>query len=251
MISYSLIKNIMFLGKMTHVIAEHVTSVCSETREEHMYLVRQLLMLCDTKDCVKQNMQRMKNLCGIRKVGILQFKASIGEYSSKYDLTLKDVFEQLMKCWGISIEQIKDKYARSENAQRFINNIKTAERLLSFDNKSFQVLFDVKNKHRILSKNDSDATDMNLLVDKIPVDEGTWSVRFEIAFYDADDNVVNEDELILKEFNFTESFGRSDLILSEEFITYVEYLFDNQLEFQGETLELGPPQFYDVHLYIE
>ena len=234
---------------MTEAIAGHLTSTCSETKEEHVHLVQQLLALCNTRACITHNMQRMQELCRIRNVDILQFEASIHTYSLKYDLTRKYVFEHLVKCWGISVEDIKDKYARSKNARIFLQNMKIADALPSFTNKSFQVHFDIKNKNHFLSKI-AGAHDMIFLVDKIPITTANWVVNFELAFYDAEYNVLNEDEqFILKEFELHTQ--NSMIYLPPEFISFTKDIFDNQLRFQGHVLEIrNPPSYSDIHLFI-
>lgn len=141
---------------MGDIVAQHTTSSCSSTKEEHAVLVNMLLALCsdsyentgNRKHCVHINMSRMRDLCKIiRLQDLVEFYPAVKDFAKTYQTDVKTAFIQLAKSWGIPAKHVRDKYNQSSRANACINMIMNEADLtkqlafgVHFDNPSYLLL---------------------------------------------------------------------------------------------------------------
>lgn len=112
------------------LVAPYILSSCSQTREEHEYLIEKLLTLCEgDRNCVSDNMNRMQELCSLAKENnIVKFGIKCKKYANKYgvsDNTMIDLISETFP--NLPRSYIEDKYQRSQNAYDVLQNLKKKE----------------------------------------------------------------------------------------------------------------------------
>ena len=112
------------------LVAPYIQSSCSQTRQEHEYLIEKLLALCERdRNCVSDSMKRMQEFCSLAKENnIVKFRLKCKKYTNKYgvsDNTMIDLISETFP--NLPRSYIEDKYQRSQNVYDVLKNLKKKE----------------------------------------------------------------------------------------------------------------------------
>jgi hypothetical protein len=109
------------------VIAQNLTSNCSNDIFEHEFLIEQLLSLCGkNRSCVRNNLQRMKDVCKlIQEYDIFDFRRQVDMIAKRYNQSSKSVCASLSSSWNIRLSKVHLLYNASKKARGILKKLMT------------------------------------------------------------------------------------------------------------------------------
>lgn len=151
------------MSDVTQLIANQLTSNCTNTKVEHTHLIKQLLALCGSdRRCVSSNMERMYRICDVLKdqeepENLRFFFRQVRDLGKYLDIDNSILLKQISTSWGVPIESVLRHYAISYELNRAIRHMKTKIKRKADWHRTIQIPF--VNEHILVAAQETDEED--------------------------------------------------------------------------------------------